>query len=1502
MAPSLESPGECSEPESISHEEDAISQGDLVGDSRRSCRSSADISESFSFASDGDRDGAGQFDTFLCSVSEASVPSLSSGSSSSSSGFTSPPGKFRAHFAQTTEKVELLRRYLGSLLQGFKSLVPGRCDGGASCTLSQRTAGSEKSRSKAPLVTLDLTQAGKEKPLLQNCIRSLGWRANESFFATGDVAWLGSAITDSEHLDYGSACQVVNRLPGFHEFAKKRWLARVMCSMARLDPDGFSFFPKTWLLPEDRAAVEEALRGPAIDPSQFCASWLKPDGSINKSSTQGSLGGTQRGRPQRTGTALACPPTDTGTRRSQSSGFSLLPSWSASLPAETKTGGATRLVKTITTHMSASARKDRVFILKPDAGAQGAGLRLVSGLDQVPDHVLEGQDGYIVQQYICNPYLLNNRKFDFRVYVLVTSVTPKLQVFLSRRSLVRFCTEDYQPPRPDNMNNEFMHLTNYAINKDHQHFVRASHVHDRSNSKRLLDDVFEELRQNNVDTEAVWSQIVAIVGKVMSSLAPLLSLKYTSVYRQPSPRSRCFQIIGLDILLDSNCKAWLLEVNGNPSLRSDYDLETTAGFSATVESPLDRRVKEPLVSEALVIVYFSLLAPASPVHKSTSKKQFPRRLCISGECRTALPPSPAFLDGARGGKNQQRGFARQLSTVSRGRTREGGFACRDGIDTCGSVPISMDEQGPHRKSIERAEDRLPHTGVQGLSNSTGKPSKSLSYSQSEAAEGLVSTYSSGGVASLPPRMQGAPRPTLEGESLNGSRSWVRRKTDVAKAATQGVPSPSASLGRAGARRFLSGREAGLLPKQKKKSVKHGDEAFLLRSLPTTTATAVTSGTARTACSSESAVARRKLRSSASCNFRTAQSRRMRPGEREMSLSSTALSPGSGRSRSLETNGLVQDCRAQPSGSGAVVSPAGRSHVHIRDSLDAHGGLAERQVCSDAAGVQLTDVSNIDAQATGRPVGPSDTVAAAGNWGTDDHTGSTERTHCGTTSSMQETRPCFRGEPGEDGSEADGEGTVTHGCSRGCINQLSATGKSPARSSLAGGETPGACSAGQALEGRQCTTASLRRRRSARHRNRSLRARRGDGRSANDDFSLFGLSCCVWMPIRSEPSDAVSSTDMLDMCKTVFVKAISFPSTCAVQLDHWVALVARTRLEELVGKLWVAVPVESHDVQHLADRPGFMLKSTSRTCRRFAQRPLGKRDLVFLYLQKLRNANSLANGHSEVRGLCFWTFWELVCSIASLTRLCLVGCLSSEHAHGSEASRTSHCRAGDKDASSFGRAFVESKRSSAFLHQSEPKGIDRTPLTNTASPILPPECSADENLFNSGNGVLGDRACSSLRPSPDFHADRSCPASVEVQDQARLTGQDGSQWHAQETDRECAQAGLRCHAVRDHLEAGCGSRRGVELLPAGFGSASVDGSVVPYKAASSSAVQRPMQPLLKGSVCQNREKSLSLTTSGGPVFVPWWPDVEGALVTLQAPERFVAVRQLLRFLLAGLEGA
>jgi hypothetical protein len=73
-----------------------------------------------------------------------------------------------------------------------------------------------------------------------------------------------------------------------------------------------------------------------------------------------------------------------------------------------------------------------------------------------------------VQEYLREPYLIDNLKFDIRLYVLITSCDP-LKIFLYREGIVRFATEEYENltcTTNKNIDNMYIHLTNYAINKD----------------------------------------------------------------------------------------------------------------------------------------------------------------------------------------------------------------------------------------------------------------------------------------------------------------------------------------------------------------------------------------------------------------------------------------------------------------------------------------------------------------------------------------------------------------------------------------------------------------------------------------------------------------------------------------------------------------------------------------------------------------------------------------------------------------------------------------------------------------------------------------------------------------------------------------------------------------------------------------------------------------------------------------------------------------------------
>ena len=59
---------------------------------------------------------------------------------------------------------------------------------------------------------------------------------------------------------------------------------------------------------------------------------------------------------------------------------------------------------------------------------------------------------------------MDELKYDLRIYVLLNSVNP-LRVYIHEEGLARFATEPYRKPTARNMDNLFMHLTNYAINK-----------------------------------------------------------------------------------------------------------------------------------------------------------------------------------------------------------------------------------------------------------------------------------------------------------------------------------------------------------------------------------------------------------------------------------------------------------------------------------------------------------------------------------------------------------------------------------------------------------------------------------------------------------------------------------------------------------------------------------------------------------------------------------------------------------------------------------------------------------------------------------------------------------------------------------------------------------------------------------------------------------------------------------------------------------------------------
>ena len=110
--------------------------------------------------------------------------------------------------------------------------------------------------------------------------------------------------------------------------------------------------------------------------------------------------------------------------------------------------------------MQFNDRRAKTFIVKPDFESQGNGIFLTRNYEWI-----QPNEHYVAQKYLHKPFLIEGLKFDLRIYVLVTGISP-LRCFIYKEGLARFATEQYRSPQGSNLKNLCMHLTNYAINKE----------------------------------------------------------------------------------------------------------------------------------------------------------------------------------------------------------------------------------------------------------------------------------------------------------------------------------------------------------------------------------------------------------------------------------------------------------------------------------------------------------------------------------------------------------------------------------------------------------------------------------------------------------------------------------------------------------------------------------------------------------------------------------------------------------------------------------------------------------------------------------------------------------------------------------------------------------------------------------------------------------------------------------------------------------------------------
>ena len=165
--------------------------------------------------------------------------------------------------------------------------------------------------------------------------------------------------------------------------------------------------------------------------------------------------------------------------------------------------------------------KDMWYIAKPSKGCGGEGIFLVNRITDIPRW--HSSSELLVQHYITDPLLVDKKKFDLRMYVLVVGLDP-LECYFCTEGMARLCTENYKMPDRSNRRLRYMHLTNFSINKNSTKYNKGDDGNEENASKRLLSKVLQQLeREQGIDPNKIYEQIKDTVAKTIIGLIPYLA-------------------------------------------------------------------------------------------------------------------------------------------------------------------------------------------------------------------------------------------------------------------------------------------------------------------------------------------------------------------------------------------------------------------------------------------------------------------------------------------------------------------------------------------------------------------------------------------------------------------------------------------------------------------------------------------------------------------------------------------------------------------------------------------------------------------------------------------------------------------------------------------------------------------------------------------------------------------------------------------------------------------
>ena len=211
---------------------------------------------------------------------------------------------------------------------------------------------------------------------------------------------------------------------------------------------------------------------------------------------------------------------------------------------------------------------ENLWILKPSTLSKGEGVRALWDLTELREQLrdeskmtlpFEGKEyEYVIQRYIRDVLLLENRKSEIRVYWMIASLDP-LRVLVFPEGLVRLSSQEFDI---NDVDNRTAHVINVFQQKKDPNYDPDQEL------KWTFGELEAYCHQQGWADRPDWIES-QLLPKIERALGYVVRSIYTHVRGAQPKKGNFFGLYGADFLLDQQLTPWLAEVQRGPGLAFD---------------------------------------------------------------------------------------------------------------------------------------------------------------------------------------------------------------------------------------------------------------------------------------------------------------------------------------------------------------------------------------------------------------------------------------------------------------------------------------------------------------------------------------------------------------------------------------------------------------------------------------------------------------------------------------------------------------------------------------------------------------------------------------------------------------------------------------------------------------------------------------------------------------------------------------------------------------------